>query len=185
MSWCSGVDIYEAAADARQLAAHGGYAPLLELGERLVEAYSHLHAQGVVHGDVHPRNVRVAGNAVVTIIDYGLAGRPLVAGAATGGRGGIDFFLEPEIAAARLAGRPDPALSFQGEQYSLGALLYLLLTGAHTYSFSLEPGGDAASAARASAAVVHPPRRHGASTDRAGTRACPRQGSRRSLPVEP
>ena len=139
MSWCSGADIYEAAADARRLVAHGGYAPLLELGERLVEAYAHLHAQGVVHGDVHPRNVRVDGNAAVTIIDYGLAGRPLAAGAATGGRGGIDFFLEPEIASARLAGRPDPALSFQGEQYSLGALLYLLLTGAHTYAFSLEP----------------------------------------------
>ena len=139
MSWCTGVDIYEAAADARRLADHDGPSVLLELCERLIEAYAHLHAQGVIHGDVHPRNVFVDGDMTISIIDYGLSGKPFGAGTAhTGWRGGIDFFLEPEIASARLAGRPDPALSFQGEQYSLGALLYLMLTGANTHAFSLE-----------------------------------------------
>jgi serine/threonine-protein kinase len=46
--------------------------------------------------------------------------------------------MEPELAAARLEGRPSPALSASGEQYSLASLLYLLLTGAHTHAFSLE-----------------------------------------------
>ncbi len=139
MSWCAGVDIYEAAADARRLAEQDGPSVLLQLGERFVEAYAHLHSQGVIHGDVHPRNVLVDGNATVTIIDYGLAGRPPAPGAAPQcWRGGIDFFMEPEIASARLAGRPDPALSLHGEQYSMGALLYMLLTGAHTHAFSLE-----------------------------------------------
>ncbi|HEY3830444.1 MAG TPA: lanthionine synthetase LanC family protein [Solirubrobacteraceae bacterium] len=139
MSWCAGIDVYEAAADARRLADRDGALLLLELGERLIEAYAHLHAQGVIHGDVHPRNAFVDGSGAVTIIDYGLAGRPLAANMPVAPwRGGVDFFMEPEIASARLTGDRDPLLSFQGEQYSLGALLYLLLTGAHTHAFSLE-----------------------------------------------
>jgi eukaryotic-like serine/threonine-protein kinase len=138
-TWCAGVDLFEAATDARRLAERDGPGVLFELAERLIDAYAHLHAQGVIHGDVHPRNVLVDGASAIAIIDYGLAGRPVAPGvSAVGGRGGIDFFMEPEIASARLARRPDPPLSFAGEQYSLGALLYLLLTGAHTHAFSLE-----------------------------------------------
>jgi eukaryotic-like serine/threonine-protein kinase len=139
VSWCSGVDVYQAAAEARGLGWPEGRAALLTLAERVIEAYAHLHAQDVVHGDVHPRNVLVDAEGKVTIIDYGLAGRPCKPGTpCVDGRGGIDFFMEPEIAAARRAGRPSPALSLAGEQYSLGSLVYLLLTGTHTHAFSLE-----------------------------------------------
>lgn len=77
----------------------------------------------------------------MTIIDFGLAVAPTPAGTpAAAGRGGIDFFIEPELAAARLAQTARPsALSAAGEQYSVAALVYLLLTGAHTHTFSLEP----------------------------------------------
>jgi eukaryotic-like serine/threonine-protein kinase len=139
VSWCPGVDAYQAAAEARALGEPAGRPALLELAERVIEAYAHLHAQGVVHGDVHPRNVLVGADGAVTIIDFGLAVMPGTRGTpSAGGRGGIDLFLEPELAAACLAGRRPPAPSAAGEQYSLGALLYLLLTGAHTHSFSLE-----------------------------------------------
>jgi eukaryotic-like serine/threonine-protein kinase len=140
LSWCGGVDAYHAAAEARALDEAAGLPALLTLAERVIEAYAHLHAQGVVHGDVHPRNVLVGPDGSVALIDFGLATRPAAPGTPSSGeRGGIDFFLEPEIAAARLDGRPPPAPSEAGEQYSVGALLYLLLTGAHTHSFSLEP----------------------------------------------
>jgi serine/threonine protein kinase len=140
LSWCAGVDVYAAAAEARGLGEAAGRAALLELAESVIEAYAHLHAQDVVHADVHPRNVLVDADGAVTIIDFGLATRPAAPGTPSwDGRGGIDFFLEPEIATARLAGRPPPAPSTAGEQYSLGALVYLLLTGAHTHAFSLEP----------------------------------------------
>lgn len=138
-SWCSGVDVHQASTEARGLGGPEGRAALLTLAERVIEAYAHLHAQDVVHGDVHPRNVLVGAEGKVTIIDYGLARRPCKSGTPwVDWRGGIDFFMEPESAAARLAGRPAPALSTAGEQYSLGSLLYLLLTGAHTHAFSLE-----------------------------------------------
>jgi eukaryotic-like serine/threonine-protein kinase len=140
LSWCAGVDAYGAAAEARGLAEAPGRAALLTLTASVIEAYAHLHAQDVIHADVHPRNVLVDAHGAVTIIDFGLATRPATTGSlGAGERGGIDFFLEPEIAAARLAGRLPPPPSAVGEQYSLAALVYLLLTGAHTHSFSLEP----------------------------------------------
>jgi serine/threonine-protein kinase len=138
-SWCSGADVFQAAAEARSLSAPEGRDELLALAEGILAAYSELHAQEVLHGDVHPRNLLVDAHGSVKIIDFGLAaGPPLSSGSASGWRGGIDFFMEPELAAARLAGRQSAPLSAAGEQYSLASLLYLLLTGAYTHEFSLE-----------------------------------------------
>jgi serine/threonine protein kinase len=135
LSWCAGIDVFAAAAEARRLDEPAARHELLRLAEGVIAAYAHVHAQGVLHGDVHARNVLAAGDGTVTIIDFGLA----ASGAVSAARGGVDFFLEPELAAARLAGDPAPPLTAAGEQYSVGALLYLLLTGSHTHSFSLEP----------------------------------------------
>lgn len=137
MSWCSGTDVFQAAADARSLGGPEGRAELLALAEGVAAAYAHLHAQAVLHGDVHPRNLLVDADGGVTIIDFGLAAG-LFAPEAAPGRGGIDFFMEPELALARLERRPTPPLSEAGEQYSVAALVYLLLTGAHTNAFSME-----------------------------------------------
>jgi serine/threonine-protein kinase len=137
-SWAAGVDVHDAAAEARRLGGPQGVGAVLELAERVVAAYAHLHSQDVVHGDVHPRNVLVGPDERVVLLDFGFAVRVGANGA--GGppvRGGVDFFLEPEYADALLAGRtsePTPV----GEQYSVAALVYLVLTGAHTHSFSLE-----------------------------------------------
>src|SRR5207244_2174677 len=53
-------------------------------------------------------------------------------------RGGIGFFLEPEFARARLDGHRPPRLNPLGEQYSVAALVYLVLAGAHHLRFSPE-----------------------------------------------
>jgi len=136
-SWCSGVDVYEAACEARGLGGREGRGALLALAQSVLGAYAHLHCQGVVHGDVHPRNALAGGDGRVRIVDFGIAAR---AGDATApGRGGIDLFMEPELARSNLAGTRPAAVSAAGEQYSLAALLYLLLTGTHTHRFALEP----------------------------------------------
>ena len=127
MSWCDGVDVFEAAAEARALGEGAA-----ELAVNVIAAYAHLHAQGVLHGDVHPRNVLVDGDGAVTIIDFGYAGPP-----GYPWRAGIDFFMEPELAAARLS-RGSAPLSERGEQYALAALVQLMLTGSYTHDFSLD-----------------------------------------------
>ncbi len=102
----------------------------------MLEAYAQLHAEGYLHGDVHPRNILVEAGGRVRLIDFGLAAR--IESPDRVPRGGIDLFLEPELARARLAGLPAPPASPAGEQYSVAALLYLVLTGAHTHVFSLD-----------------------------------------------
>jgi serine/threonine-protein kinase len=140
MEWCAGSDAYRGSSEARHLGGRQGRAVLLRIAESIARAYAQLHELGVLHGDVHPRNVLIGVHERATIIDFGLGIRlPLSVGHASVARGGIDFFMEPEAAACRIAGSALPALSALGEQYSVAALLYLVLTGAHTHDFSLEP----------------------------------------------
>ncbi|MGZ8437857.1 MAG: lanthionine synthetase LanC family protein, partial [Candidatus Limnocylindrales bacterium] len=136
VSWQPGSDVETAAAELRRLPPAEGRERLLELGERILGAYAHVHGRGVLHGDVHPNNVLVDADGSVTLIDFGLATRP---GHPTVPRGGVDFFMEPETAAAQAQGAGASPLTAAGEQYGIGALLYRLLTGGYTHSFSLEP----------------------------------------------
>jgi serine/threonine protein kinase len=136
LSWHPGSDAETAAAELRRLPAGDGRERLLELGERILDAYARVHGRGVLHGDVHPNNVLVDARGAVTLIDFGLAARP---GDRTVPRGGVDFFMEPESAAAQAQGAGASPLTATGEQYAIAALLYRLLTGGYTHSFSLEP----------------------------------------------
>ena len=77
----------------------------------------------------HPGNVVVADGGDVTILDFGRS--HLVTAPAHPMRAGVAYFYEPEMASALLAGGlPTPATQL-GEQYSLAALLYHLITGVH------------------------------------------------------
>lgn len=138
LEWCKGVDAFTAAelvrnrdpVDRRELK------PILLA---IVDAYARLHEQGVIHGDVHPRNVMVCESGSAAIIDFGYA-QSIRDGQASAprGRGGVDLYMEPELARARLDRRWTGAPTLLGEQYSIAALLYFLLTGSHTHDFVLE-----------------------------------------------
>ena len=136
VEWIEGRDILRA---AQTLHARGETAHAFRLGGRLLEAYAAVHARGVLHGDVHPRNALVVADGGVRLIDFGLAdSRALPRELRPHERGGVGFFLEPEFAQARLDDRRPPRLNARGEQYSVAALLYLVLTGAHYLRFSPE-----------------------------------------------
>src|SRR6185436_7784472 len=57
--WLSGIDAATAAWELQRGGASGAETrgELLALARRIAEAYAGLHARGVVHADVHPRNV--------------------------------------------------------------------------------------------------------------------------------
>jgi len=132
LEWFPGVDAVTAAAELRR---RGDRAGLLALGRAILAAYVRLHERGVIHADVHPRNVLVGRDGEIRLIDFGLSLHLEVPGAP--GRGGVAFYQEPEYAAALRSEEIPPAASAVGEQYALAALLYLLFTGTHTHDFKL------------------------------------------------
>jgi len=139
LQWCTGVPAIRAAAALRDQQATPQRSALAELCLAVLDAYAHLHAQQIIHADVHARNIHVSPDGSIKILDYGLARRADMAEAeGIAPRGGVAFSFEPEYAATLVQGRQPRAASMSGEQYALAALVYLLLTGTHYLDFSLE-----------------------------------------------
>ncbi|MCZ2147950.1 MAG: protein kinase [Bryobacterales bacterium] len=131
MEYCPGIDAASAAAEARGQ----GAATAWDLCGRILEAYSRLHGANIVHGDVHPRNIQVDGD-IVRLLDFGVS----VVEDESGEKGhapraGIGYFFEPEYARAVLANAAPPKATKASDQYALGALCYLLISGEHYLDF--------------------------------------------------
>lgn len=139
IEWCPGIDASSAATDLRQFQDSASRGKLLDLCCAILKAYADLHARGVIHSDIHPRNILVSGENSVKIIDYGVSRMDgLPEPLAHAHRAGVGFFLEPEFARALRTNHRPPRSNVFGEQYSLGALIYSLLTGTYPQKFSIE-----------------------------------------------
>jgi hypothetical protein len=115
--------------------AAGGLLPLrkvLDLTVQAAEGLSAAHEASLVHRDLKPENIMVARDGTLKILDFGLA-KPfgeaasgeLAAGLAKTSTGvvvGTASYMSPEQA----LGRP---VDFRSDQFSLGLILYELLTG--------------------------------------------------------
>ncbi|HEY4428854.1 MAG TPA: protein kinase [Solirubrobacteraceae bacterium] len=95
---------------------------------RVAAALGAAHAAGIVHRDVKPANVMLADDGTVKVLDFGIArsldGSTLTLDASVLGTAG---YMAPEQA---LGGRADE----RSDVYSLGCLLYALLTGAPPFT---------------------------------------------------
>jgi tRNA A-37 threonylcarbamoyl transferase component Bud32/tetratricopeptide (TPR) repeat protein len=96
------------------------------IGLQLAEAVAHAHAAGVIHRDLKPSNILLAADGTPKVTDFGLAKR-LEAGdgvTRTGHVLGTPSYMPPEQARGDFK-----AVGPAGDVYSLGAILYELLTG--------------------------------------------------------
>jgi serine/threonine protein kinase len=113
-------------AEARRLAP----GRVVELGVQACAGLQHAHDAGLVHRDVKPANLLVREDGVLKVADFGIAR----AGESTrhtqaGTLLGTAAYLAPE----QIAGADATPAS---DVYSLGAVLYELLTGRPPYTFS-------------------------------------------------
>lgn len=143
IEFVAGADAAQAAAEWRERGGEPARRALLRLCQSIAAAYATLHARGVLHGDVHPRNVLVEADGAVRVIDFGVAAprSPEVGLPSHPDRGGIPFFYEPEFASAARDGRPSPPPTESGEQHAVATLLYFLVTGAYWQDFRLTREG--------------------------------------------
>src|SRR5262249_23471018 len=98
-------------------------ADAVAIARDVVAALAHAHSRGVLHRDVTARNVMVTPEGRGVLVDFGLAkperGTQVTS---TGALLGTEGYLAPEVL------RGEPA-SERSDLYSLGAVLYQMLTG--------------------------------------------------------
>jgi len=120
----------------------------VELVAQACEGLQHAHERGLVHRDVKPQNLLVRDDGCVKIVDLGIA-RAAESTHLTqhGTILGTAAYLSPEQAAGE-------GVTAAADVYSLGAVLYELLTGETPYRFS----SLAELAAKQTSGEIVPPR---------------------------
>jgi tetratricopeptide (TPR) repeat protein len=100
---------------------------------QLTSALAYIHERGLVHRDVTPGNIRVTGDGVVKLMDFGVAKAPGHDLTIAGEMVGTVAYMAPE----QIRGEPVDA---RADLYALGAVLYLMLAGKRPFNARTLPG---------------------------------------------
>jgi serine/threonine protein phosphatase PrpC len=100
-------------------------ADALKLASRICDALAYLHGQGITHRDLKPQNIMMCYDGTIRLMDFGIArggeGRRITFTGFTPAMGTPDYMAPEQVKGKRGDARTDI--------YSLGAILYEMLTG--------------------------------------------------------
>ena len=122
MEYVKGKTVYD------DLAANAVYKELdaIDIILQITDALIHAHEKGLIHRDVKPKNVMITEDGVAKLADMGLAREAADTEAAkmeAGRAYGTPYYISPE----QIRGEVD--IDFRADIYSLGAMLYHMVTG--------------------------------------------------------
>lgn len=126
MQYIDGADLGWALQDFAQDGELMQHEDVLRVVSHIGSALDYAHSKGVIHRDVKPSNVMLNKDGSAILTDFGLA---LVQAEGTQGKiFGTPHYIAPEQAVSSAGVLP------QSDQYSLGIMLYEMLTGSLPYT---------------------------------------------------
>jgi serine/threonine protein kinase/tetratricopeptide (TPR) repeat protein len=107
---------------------------VLWIGARLAEGLAHAHQRGILHCDLKPANVLLTDDGQPLLLDFNMS-RDLKLNRPSSGVGGTPLYMAPEhLRAFRGA---EGHVDTRSDIYSLGVILYQLLTGQFPFAVRL------------------------------------------------
>jgi serine/threonine protein kinase/tetratricopeptide (TPR) repeat protein len=108
---------------------------VLWIGGRLADGLAYAHEKGIVHRDLKPANVLLTDDGTPMLLDFNLADDPLLRerGAASRIGGTLPYMSPEQLAAVGTPGGRGPTVDARTDVYSLGLVLFELLTGQPAY----------------------------------------------------
>src|SRR5262245_5799649 len=107
-------------------AKQSSIAERLRLFRAVCEPVEHAHQHGIVHRDLKPSNILVKQDGTVRLLDFGISKQLEGAGESDGHHTTVRLMTPAYAAPEQLTGQPT---GIQTDVYSLGVILYELLTG--------------------------------------------------------
>jgi eukaryotic-like serine/threonine-protein kinase len=97
---------------------------VIEIGNQICQAVSAVHAAGLLHRDIKAQNVMLASDGRAVLMDFGTGWEMSEASASTATLAGTPLYLAPELFRGGEA-------TVQSDVYSIGVLLYRMITGTY------------------------------------------------------
>ena len=104
----------------------------LDILTQVAKIMAYAHNEGVVHRDLKPENIMIGGYGETYVVDWGLAFDRNKEGAQSGAYGTYSY-MAPEQASNK-------PVDYSADVFSLGAILYKILTGFAPYESALSQG---------------------------------------------
>jgi serine/threonine protein kinase len=112
---------------------------VLWIGDRLAKGLAHAHEHGILHRDLKPANILLTNEGEPMLLDFNLAEDIKQRGNLVALVGGTRSYMSPEQLDSCGGGG---AIDARSDIYSLGLILYKMLTGRHPYPTPEWPSGQ-------------------------------------------